>query len=94
MFICGNKRIQKYFKAMPDENPLTKFVVGKYNLDLGDKYTGICGAMVGKFNDEITIYSYFSAFMEGHNLWGFSHSVDSQKLCAISENATIFGSET
>ena len=90
------KRVQKYLETMPHQIPLTKFVVGKYNFNIGDKYTEICGAIIteSKTNKEITgeipIYKYFSGYMEGPNLWDFSLSVDSEKLCAISKNPAIF----
>ena len=90
------KRVQKYFETIHHEIPFNQFVVGKYNFDLGEKYTEICGAIIteSKTNKEITgeipIYKYFSGYMEGPNLWDFSLSVDSEKLCAISKNPAIF----
>ncbi len=91
------KRVQKYFETIPHQIPLDKFVVGKYNFDLGDKYTEICGAIVSEEYDEndivregISVYSYFSGAMEGPSLWDFSLSVDNEDLCAISDDAKIF----
>ena len=91
----GN-RIQKYFETIPHEIPYNQFVVGKYNFDLDEKYTEICGAIITEtqsdknIDDKISIYKYFSTAMEDTKLWDFSLSVDSEKLCAISEEPTIF----
>ena len=93
------KRVQKYFETMPHEITLNKFVVGKYNFDMGENYTGICGAVVtdpADFTPDdipkggVSIHGYFSGYMDGPRLWDFSLSVDSEKLCAIPVNATIF----
>ena len=89
---------------MPHQISMTKFVVGKYNFDMGEKYTGICGALVTDNIDfvpknmpsynitrsEISIHGYFSGYVDGSNLWDFSLSIDNEKLCAISDNAKIF----
>ena len=98
------KRVQKYFETMLHQISLTKFVVGKYNFDMGEKYTGICGAIVTDSTDfapdntssdntpsnEISIHGYFSGYIDGPNLWDFSLSVNNEKLCAISDGAEIF----
>jgi len=98
------KRIQRYFETMPHQISLTKFVVGKYNFNMEEKYTGICGALVTDSTDfapdnmsqdnmssnEVSIHGYFSGYMDGPNLWDFSLSVDNEKLCAISDDAQIF----
>ena len=98
------KRVQKYFETMPHQISMTKFVVGKYNFDIEEKYSGICGAIVTNDNDfpqnsvpndsvsfnGILIHSYFSGYVDGSNLWDFSLSVDNEKLCAISDDAKIF----
>ena len=93
------KRVQKYFETMPHQIPLNKFVVGKYNFDMGEKYAGICGAIVTESTDftpddmprdGISIYTYFSGYMNGPRLWDFSLSVDNENLCAISDDAKIF----
>ena len=82
---------------------LTKFVVGKYNFDMGEKHTDICGAMVtdsadfapdntsrdNTDGDEVLIHVYFSGYMDGVNLWDFSLLVDNKKLCAIPGDAKI-----
>lgn len=81
---------------MPHLIPLKKFVVGKYNFNLGDQYTEICGAIISESDSEniirdgVSVYTYFSSAMEGPNLWDFSLSVGSEKLCAIPADATIF----
>jgi len=90
------KRVQKYFETIPHQIPLSKFVVGKFNFNLGDKYTEICGAIVSESDgndivrDGVSIYSYFSGAIEGPSLWDFSLSVDNEDLCAISDDAKIF----
>ena len=97
------KRVQRYFETMQHQISLTKFVVGKYNFNMGEKYTGICGAIVtdsvdfapddtsrDNTSNEISIHGYFSGYMDGPNLWDFSLSVDNEKLCAIPDDAKIF----
>lgn len=90
------KRVKTYFETMPHQIPVTKFVVGKYNLDLGEQYTEICGILLTKgdreerFDEDYSVYKYFSTAKEGYNLWDFSLSVGSEKLCAIHDDATIF----
>ena len=98
------KRVQKYFETMPHQISMTKFIVGKYNFDMGEKYIGICGALVTDNTDfvpknttsnniarnEMSIHGYFSGHMDGPNLWDFSLSVDNEKLCAILDSAEIF----
>ena len=90
------KRVQKYLETMPHQIPLKKFVVGKYNFDLGEKYTEICGAIISEsdsgdmIRDKVSVYSYFSGAIDGPRLWDFALSVDNEKLCAISDDAEIF----
>lgn len=90
------ERIKTYFETIPHQIPVTKFVVGKYNLDLGEQYNEICGILLTKgdredrFNEDYSVYKYFSAVKEGYSLWDFSISVGSEKLCAIPTDATIF----
>ena len=92
----SGKRIKTYLETIPHQIPVTKFVVGKYNLDLGEQYDEICGILLTKgdfeerFNEDYTVYKYFSAAKEGNKVWDFSLSVDSKKLCAISDEAQIF----
>lgn len=90
------ERVKTYFETIPHEIPVTKFVVGKYNLDLGERYDEICGILLTedyreeRFSEEYYAYKYFSAAKEGHSLWDFSLGVDSEKLCAIHDDAKIF----
>jgi hypothetical protein len=90
------QRIKTYLETIPHQIPVTKFVVGKYNLDLGEQYHEICGILLTKgdredrFNEDYSVYKYFSAAKEGYNVWDFSLSVGSEKLCAIPADATIF----
>ena len=90
------KRVQTYFETIPHLLPLNKFVVGKYNLNLGDQYTEICGAIITEsdsddvIRDDVSVYSYFSGAMDGPNLWDFSLGVNGENLCAISTDAKIF----
>lgn len=93
------KRVKKYFETIPHEISLNKFVVGKYNFDMGENYTGICGALITDYTDfspddkpsnGVSIHGYFSGYMDGPRLWDFSTSVDNENLCAISDDAKIF----
>ncbi len=90
------KSVQRRFENIPHQIPVTKFVVGKYNLDLGEKYDEICGILLTrgdreeKFNEEYSVYKYFSAAKEGMRLWDFSLSIGSENLCAVLDDATIF----
>jgi hypothetical protein len=89
-------RVKTYLETIPHQIPVTKFVVGKYNLDLGEQYNEICGILLtkgegeGRFNKDYSVYKYFSAAKEGYNVWDFSLSVGNEKLCAISTDAMIF----
>ena len=92
----SGQRIKTYLETIPHQIPVTKFVVGKYNLDLVGQYDEICGILLTegdfeeRFNVDYAVYTYFSAAKEGNKVWDFSLSVDSKKLCAISDNAQIF----
>ena len=90
------ERVKTYLETIPHQIPVTKFVVGKYNLDLGEQYNEFCGILLTKnegedrFNENYSVYKYFSAAKKGFNVWDFSLSVGSEKLCAIPSDATIF----
>ena len=90
------ERVKTYFETIPHEILVTKFVVGKYHLDLGERYDEICGILLTendreeKFNVDYSTYAYFSTAKEGQSLWDFSLSVGSEKLCAIRDDAKIF----
>ena len=90
------QRVKTYLETIPHQIPVTKFVVGRYNLDLGEQYDEICGILLtrgdfeDRFNEDYSVYKYFSAAKEENKLWDFSLSVGNKKLCAIPDDAQIF----
>ncbi|WP_042686006.1 hypothetical protein [Candidatus Nitrosotenuis chungbukensis] len=74
------------YMTQGNQNLTPKFLIGKYNLDLGDGVTAFCGEFWGKHS-----FDYFQGTIRDSKVVGFGIENSLPKLCAINKDAQYFG---